>query len=70
MAKTLTYTWSGGLSSQDNIGFVMTRDGQNQPWSVSSKSLGNIPNPVAEAIARELFEEAGSATGTCTVTIA
>lgn len=70
MTKTLTYTWSAGLSSQDNIGFIMTRNSVDQQWSVSSKSLGNIPNPVAEAIARELFEEAGATTGTCTVSIA
>lgn len=69
MAKTLTYTWSGGQSSEDNIGFIMTRNGVDQQWSVSKASLSNIPNPVAEAIARELYEESGAATGTCTVTI-
>ena len=69
MAVTLTYTWSGGQSSADNIGFVMTRNGINQPWSCDPGSLSNIPNPVAEAIARELYEQGGAATGTCTVTI-
>lgn len=70
MAVTLTYTWSAGQNSQVNVGFVMTRDGVDQPWSVAKSQLGNIPNPVAEAIAREIHEQAGSATGTCTVTIA
>jgi len=70
MAVTLTYTWSGGIDSNDNIGFVLTRNGVNQPWVVPASAIQDVPDPVAEAVARELHEQSGSATGTCTVTIA
>ncbi len=71
MTVTNTMTWAGGLDSAENIGFVITDErGKAYPWSVAAKSIDNIPDPVARAVAEELHNQAGSATGTVTVSIA
>ncbi len=71
MAVTLTMTWAGGLASNVSGGFVLTDDlGNARPWSFASTEINNIPDPVARAVAEELQNQAGSSTGTVTVTIA
>ncbi len=71
MAVTLTMTWAGGLDSDVNIGFVLTDDrGHVTPWIVPAQSIDNCPDPAARAVAKELHNQAGAATGTVTVTIA
>ncbi len=70
MAITYTMTWAGGLTSVDSGGAVVTDDkGVLHPFNFSAQTIGNIPNPVLRAVADELNNQAGSATGTVTVTI-
>ena len=70
MAVTFTMTWAGGLDSNVNIGFTLTDDrGRITPWIVPADSIGNCPDPAARAVADELHNQAGAATGTVTVTI-
>ena len=71
MAVTLTMTWAGGVTSQTSCGFTLTDDrGNEQPHNYGKSNIGNIINPVHRAIAEELSNQAGSATGTVTVAIA
>jgi cobalamin biosynthesis protein CobD/CbiB len=64
-------TWAGGLDSNTSGGFVLTDDNSvEHPVIYSAKTIGNISNPVFRAVADELHNQAGSATGTVTVTIA
>ncbi len=71
MAVTLTMTWAGGQISTTSAGFVLTDDkGIVTPVTYDNGTPGNIKNPVHRAVAEELSNQAGSATGTVTVTIA
>jgi hypothetical protein len=72
MAITYTMTWAGGQdSASDEGGFVLTDDkGVVQPFNYNVSTIDRIPNPVLRAVADELHNQAGSATGTVTVTIA
>ncbi len=70
MAVTFTMTWAGGLDSNVNIGFVLTDDrGRITPWVVPADSIGNCPDHAARAVADELHNQGGAATGTVTVAI-
>ncbi len=70
MAVTFTMTWADGLDSNVNIGFVLTDDrGRITPWIVPTDSIGNCPDHAARAVADELHNQGGAATGTVTVTI-
>ena len=71
MAITYTMAWAGGLDSDVNIGFTLTDDrGHVTPWIVPAQSIENCPDHAARAVADELHNQAGAATGTVTVTIA
>ena len=71
MAVTLTMTWAGGISGNPSGGFVLTDDnGVVTPHAYDTGNLANIANPVHRAIAEELTNQAGAATGTVTVAIA
>ena len=71
MAVTFTMTWAGGLDSNVNIGFTLTDDrGRITPWIVPADSINNCPDHAARAVADELHNQAGAATGTVTVAIA
>ena len=71
MAITYTMTWAGGLDSNVNIGFTLTDDqGKATPWIVPAQSITNCPDHAARAVADELHNQSGSATGTVTVAIA
>jgi hypothetical protein len=71
MAVTLTMTWAGGISSNDSCGFVLTTDDSvEEVVSYPRSAIQDIKNPVHRAVAKELSEQAGSATGTVTVSIA
>lgn len=71
MTITLTATWAGGVDSTENVGFTITDDrGNVKPWVVAARSIENCPDPVARAVAEELHNQAGAATGTVTVSIA
>ncbi len=71
MAVTFTMTWAGGQDSQTSGGFIVTDDrGDIMPFNYSAETISNIPNPVFRAVADELHNQAGSGTGTVTVTIA
>ena len=71
MAVTFTMTWAGGLDSNVNIGFVLTDDrGRETPWTVPADSINNCPDHAARAVADELHNQGGAATGTVTVAIA
>ena len=71
MAVTLTMTWVGGVVSQTSCGFTLTDDlGNEQTHNYGKSLIGNIFNPVHRAVAEELSNQAGSATGTVTVVIA
>lgn len=70
MAVTYTMTWAGGIAGNPSSGFVLTDDfGNVTPVSYSLQTLDDIKNPVHRAVADELSRQAGSATGTVTVTI-
>ncbi len=70
MAITYTMTWAGGVDSQTSGGFVVTDDlGFLHPHNYSATNISEILNPVLRAVADELHNQAGSATGTVTVTI-
>ncbi len=70
MAITYTMTWASGISSNPSGGFVLTDDlGVEHPVSYDVKTINSIKNPAARAVADELTNQAGSATGTVTVTI-
>ena len=70
MAITYTMTWAGGLDSNVNIGFTLTDDlGKITPWIVPVHSIPNCPDHAARAVADELHNQSGAATGTVTVTI-
>ena len=70
MAVTFTMTWAGGLATQTTGGFTITDDrGVVRPWNYDVKQINNIPDPTARAVADELSNQAGAATGTVTVTI-
>ncbi len=52
MAITYTMTWASGQSSTTTGGFVLTDDkGVVHPWSYDVKSIGNIKDPAARAVA-------------------
>ena len=71
MAITYTMTWAGGLDSTTSGGFVLTdHNSVVHPVSYSAGHIGDIKDFVARAVADELHNQAGSATGTVTVTIA
>ncbi len=71
MSVTLTMTWAGGVSSTTSGGFVLTDDRSvEHQLSYDVKSISNIKNPAMRAVAEELTNQAGSATGTVTVAIA
>lgn len=71
MAITYTMTWAGGQDSNDTGGFVLTDDrGVEHVVNYDAKSITNIKNPAMRAVADELHNQAGSATGTVTVSIA
>ena len=71
MAITYTMTWAGGTDSQTSGGFTVTDDlGALHPFNYSITNIPEILNPVLRAVADELHNQAGSATGTVTVTIA
>ena len=71
MAITYTMTWSGGTDSQVSGGFVLLDDlSVSHVHNYDVHTINNIKNPVMRAIADELHNQAGSATGTVTVTIA
>lgn len=70
MAVTFTMTWVGGQDSDVNIGFVLTDDrARVTPWVVPVHSINNVPDPVARAVAEEIHNQGGAATGTVTVSI-
>lgn len=71
MAITYTMTWAGGLTSVNSGGAIVTdENGVEHPFNFSAQTIGNIPNPVLRAVADELHNQSGAATGTVTVTIA
>ena len=71
MAITYTMTWAGGQDSQTSGGFTLTDDlGDVHPFNFSATNISEILNPVFRAVSDELHNQAGSATGTVTVTIA
>ena len=71
MAITYTMTWASGQNSGTSGGFVLTDErGVVRPFSYGAQNIGNIQNPAARAVADELLNQAGAATGTVTVTIA
>ncbi len=70
MAVTFTMTWAGGLDSEVNIGFTLTDDqGKATPWIVPTGSINNCPDHAARAVADEIHNQAGAATGTVSVVI-
>ena len=70
MAITYTMTWAGGVDSQTSGGAVLTDDlGVAHPFNYSATNISEILNPVHRAIADELHNQSGSATGTVTITI-
>lgn len=71
MAVTKTMTWKGGQDSNVNIGFELTDDrGHVTPWIIPAQSIDNCPDHAARAVAEELHNQGGAATGTVTVSIA
>ncbi len=71
MAITYTMTWAGGLAGAPSGGFILTdHDGVAHQHSFDSNSVANITDFVKRAVADELANQAGAATGTVTVTIA
>lgn len=71
MSVTFTMTWASGQNSQTTGGFILTTDkGIEEVVTYDSGTTANIKNPVHRAVADELANQSGSATGTVTVTIA
>ena len=70
MSVTYTMTWANGSTSATNGGFVLTTDqGVSEQVTFPSHNFSGMDNPVHRAVADELAAQAGSATGTVTVTI-
>lgn len=70
MSITYTMTWAAGIAGSPTGGFTLTDDKGNVTPYTFGKNVDNIPNPVVRAVADELVNQGGSATGTVTVTIA
>lgn len=71
MSITYTMTWAAGQNSQTSGGFILTDDKSvTHQVTYDSGTVNNILNPVHRAVADELANQSGSATGTVTVTIA
>ena len=71
MAITYTMTWANGHASDLTGHFILTDDlNRETPVYYDANSITNIKDPVARAVADELQNQAGSATGTVIVSIA
>ena len=71
MAISCSMTWIAGTHNTTGGGFTLTDDkGVVHQHALGNSTIDNISNPVFRAIADELHNQAGSATGTVVVSIA
>ena len=69
---TYTMTWANGKASSRGGGsFILTDEkGADHQFHYVSSQIKDIQNPVFRAVADELHNQSGAATGTVTVSIA